>query len=131
MGELHGPAERPWGRFDQPAPEVSPWRAGKITVNKDNVLQVARIFADESDQLYQRIERRAEQMRSEPAWGDPVSEDMAEVLNELLIDAPDSYTARARQYAENLRLTADELVAVARSYGFTDEEIERALGGRA
>ncbi|MCP2168283.1 hypothetical protein [Goodfellowiella coeruleoviolacea] len=119
----------PWNKENQPAPPVQPWSGGggKVTVNKDNVLQIAKLFQDKAIQLYETVDRRANRMRSKPAWDDPVSKDMARVLNYRLIDASDSYISRARQYADNLADTAEELKATAKSYGYTDEDIKRAL----
>src|SRR4051812_18505619 len=78
------------------APPAQQWTGGGGTfrVNKDNVLQVAKLVQDAADQLHDKVRAREEEMRTGPAMGDPVSADMAAVLNHKLIEADDSYVAR-------------------------------------
>ncbi|MCP2169318.1 hypothetical protein [Goodfellowiella coeruleoviolacea] len=132
MDEWRG-VDRPWNGDSRTEPSVQAWGAGggEVTVTRDNVLQVAKLCQDEANRMRMSVDDRARQLRSEPALGDPVSADLADVLNERLIEAPDSYIARARQYVANLLATADELVVTAKSYGYTDDDIARALGGNA
>jgi len=115
-----------------PAPEQWTGGGGKVTVNKDNVLQVAKLFQDAAQQMEDRIYKRAQQMRTEPAMGDPVSEDMAAVMNDKFVgDRPDSYISRGRQFVDVLYDTAAELKKTAQTYGYTEEDITKALQGPA
>jgi hypothetical protein len=144
MSALADPGGRPW--FDvggdvaraihdatTTAPSAQQWTGGGGTfkVNKDNVLQVAKLVQDAADQLRQKVDERASQMRTAPAMGDPVSEDVANVFNYKLIDAEDSYVNRAYQFVQNWYDTVDQMKKTAHAYGYTEEQIEGALGGPA
>ncbi|GDY30443.1 PE domain-containing protein [Gandjariella thermophila] len=98
-----------------------------VTVNRDNVLRIAKLFQDEADRMSGRVAARREELTSRPALGDPVSRAMADVLNWKLVESADSYANRAGQYVDELYRTAAHLTAAARSYGYTDEDIVQAL----
>jgi hypothetical protein len=115
-----------------PPPRQWAGGGGKVTVNRDNVLQVAKLFQDAAEQMRNRVDIRIAQMRTAPAMGDPVSQDMAAVMNHRFVgDQPESYASRARQFADGLADTAEELTRTARDYGYTEEDIATALQGPA
>jgi hypothetical protein len=112
-----------------PAPEQWTGGGGKVTVNKDNVLKIAKLFQDEADRMTRQVQARGQQMFTEPAMGDPVSEDMAKVMNWKFAEGPDSYLSRGMQYVTELYNTAESLKKTAKDYGYTEEDIAKTLEG--
>ncbi|MBP2471784.1 hypothetical protein JOF53_000656 [Crossiella equi] len=98
-------------------------------VNKDNVLKIAKTVQDQADWLKMEINVCERDMRTAPAREDPVSKDVAQVLNEKLIDNADSYVKRARDYALELENAVQQMKAAAKDYGYSDEQIAGVLNG--
>lgn len=97
-------------------------------VSKENVLQIGGAFAAEADRMAGRMVDHAGRLLTAPALGDPASDDFAVALNARLVYDEDSYVRRANSYVDELRGAARECANAARSYGFTDEQIESAMG---
>jgi hypothetical protein len=114
-------------------PQAQNWAGGggSFKVDKENVLQVAKLVQDAADQLRVKVDERASQMRTAPVMGDPVSADVANVFNHKLVDADDSYVNRAYQFVQNWYDTVDQMKKTAHAYGYTEEQIEGALRGPA
>jgi len=95
----------------------------KIAVNQDNILQAARIIESEAEHLEAQVNSRVKYMTVHAMGGDPVSKEVARVLNNKLILDDDSYLRRCMDYATMLHNLARQLGESARTYGFTEEVI--------
>ncbi len=93
----------------------------KITVDQDNIMQAARIIASEAAHFEKQVLARAQEMKVSAMGGDPVSKEVARVLNFKLVKADDSYVNRCLQYAAMLHTLARSLGESARTYGITEE----------
>jgi hypothetical protein len=103
-----------------------------FTVNRDNVLQIGAAFAAEAARLQDQLDQYRDRMLSNPALGDPASNDFAGALNEKLVMADDSYANRAQEYIDVLRGVADQCAKAAKDYGHTEEQVGtmmRGIGG--
>lgn len=98
-------------------------------VNRDNVLQIGRAFAEEAARLQTRLNEYSGKMITKPALGDPASTDYAAALNRKLVGAEDSYVKRAQGYIDELNGVARQCAAAAQEYGYTDEQIGSAMRG--
>lgn len=97
-----------------------------LQVNRDTVLQARAALLAEADRLDIAIARRT---RSDGGigicGGDPVSPEAAAAFNERIAALIDD----CRRYNQDLRESAHHLDAVARRYGYTEDEIEASFGG--
>ncbi|RJQ77802.1 hypothetical protein D5S17_15445 [Pseudonocardiaceae bacterium YIM PH 21723] len=96
-------------------------------ITPENVLKAAAAMKQHGEDLMSRVAGYRSQMRCSPAMGDPVSKDVAKALNWKLIEAPDSYANRAKHSAEQILDAANSLQQVAKTYGYTDDDIAAAL----
>jgi len=100
--------------------------SGTFTVNKDNVLAAARIIDSTADNLWETCKDVQFVLRVRPPGNDDVSVAMAEAWNALLLGDDDSYSRRITDYVAGLRRLAVQLGDAARTYGFSEDEIEAA-----
>jgi hypothetical protein len=101
--------------------------SGTFTVNKDNVLAAGRIIDLQADALQDLWLDSTRGMRIDPPGDDDVSTRMSLAWNDLLIGNDDSYKNRVREYIAGLRKLAVQLGDSAKSYGYTEEEIDAAF----
>ncbi|GAA3880959.1 hypothetical protein GCM10022243_51980 [Saccharothrix violaceirubra] len=103
--------------------------AQQFAVDKETVLQAGKIVFDQALRLNDAL-RRAERgllVKLGPN-ADPVNEDVAAAWNARLIEGPESYAGRVRQYRTSLSNLVDQLREVAKQYGFTEDEVVSAMG---
>ncbi|GAA1349791.1 hypothetical protein [Saccharothrix algeriensis] len=105
-----------------------PGTGRKFAVTKETVLQAAKIIQDQADDLRRSYGDALTGMRIALDGLDEVNQDIAAAWNERLLDHPDSYAERVVAYVDSLTGLASQLRAAAHQYGFTDGEIEAALG---
>lgn len=105
----------------------SPGVGVKLRVDQHNVMQAARLVADESAELRLRLKARLDGLVVDPVGGDPVSAEAARVLNLKFWDSPDSYYRRCLEYADMLETLARQLAESARTYGHNEDQIESIL----
>ncbi|HEX3789215.1 MAG TPA: hypothetical protein VHW44_15235 [Pseudonocardiaceae bacterium] len=104
-------------------------QAANITVNKDNVLQAAKIIQNALDDNSQQIQLAFAGLRVVAPGQDPISVQAAAQWNAKLVTDPDSFQNRISQYLGSLQTLADNLRTSAKQYGYTDQEIADALSG--
>lgn len=104
-----------------------PQTAASITVNQDNVLQAAKIINDVLNNEGRNIQQNLARLSIAPPAQDVVSVQAARQWNARLVTDPDSYANRVNQYLQSLQQVADNLVATAHNYGYTDEQIADAF----
>ncbi len=63
-------------------------------------------------------------LRIDPPGDDDVSTRMSLAWNDLLVGNDDSYKNRVKEYIAGLRKLAVQLGDTAKSYGYTEEEID-------
>ncbi len=114
-------------QVDQATQSVS---SGTFTVNKDNVLAAARIIETQAAALLDRLQMAKGELYVEPPGSDDVSQRIAPAWNDRLVDDEDSYANRVQQYAVGLRKLAVQLGDSAKTYGYTEDQIEAAFRGR-
>lgn len=114
-------------QVDQATRSVS---SGTFTVTKDNVLAAARIIETQADALFEQWKGAKEELRIEPPGDDDVSTRIAPAWNDRLVDDDDSYAERIGAYVLGLRKLAVQLGDTAKSYGYTEDEIEAAFRGQ-
>ncbi|HEX7661921.1 MAG TPA: hypothetical protein VF444_20845 [Pseudonocardiaceae bacterium] len=102
-------------------------QVANITVDKDNVLQAASIIQNAMDGEGTHISNALRELRIAPPGADPVSLRAAEIWNQRLVDDPDSYANRVKQYLANLTTLVNNLRTSAKQYGYTDEQIAAAF----
>lgn len=98
-----------------------------ITVNHENVLQAARIIQDALDGEGQQIRANLPLLQVIAPGEDQISVQAAAAWNARLSGDPDSFAVRVEQYLQGLQDLVNTLVASARQYGYTDEQIADAL----
>lgn len=101
---------------------------GTFTVNRDNVLAAARIITTQADELDEAWVTAAGGLRIVPPGGDEVSVRMTSAWNDLLVGNEDSYKNRVNDYITSLRNLAIQLGDTARSYGYSEDDIQTAFG---
>lgn len=98
-----------------------------LRVDKDNVLQAAKIMIDLVEREESRIVPALQRLRIEPMAQDPVSSAAAEAWNRILLDDPGSYTERVTRYLRNLHELIRNLIDTAKGYGYTEDQITAVL----
>lgn len=98
-----------------------------ISVNHDNVLRAASIIQRALDSEGQQITSNLPLLRVIAPGEDQISVQAAQAWNQHLIDDPDSYTVRVEQYLQSLQNLVDNLVASAKQYGYTEQQITDAF----
>jgi len=94
----------------------------KLRVDEHNVVDAARIVRDEAVSFRKKLDEREKGgLRVLPVGGDPVSEQVAAVLNVKFTEAPDSYFIRCREYANMLDRLAEQLDQAAATYRETED----------
>lgn len=104
--------------------------SGTFTVNQHNILAAARIIENQADALFKQWKLSRQDMRVEPPGTDDVSKVIAPAWNDILIDNDDSYAHRVADYITGLRNLAVQLGDTAKSYGYTEDQIEAAFRGK-
>lgn len=114
---------------DAPAGATGP----VFVVSREDVLAKHRALVAEATDFQQFLAGVKEDLVMTPCGGDPVSHDVARGVNYRFIDDQNknSYWNVCQQWVDNLRHTADSLAAIARQYGYTDEDIASSLKGSA
>lgn len=104
-----------------------PQTAASITVNKDNVLQAAKIISDVLNSEGRDIQQNLARLSIAPPAQDVVSVQAAQQWNARLVTDPDSYANRVNQYLQSLQQVADNLKTTALNYGYTEDQIADAF----
>jgi formiminotetrahydrofolate cyclodeaminase len=102
-------------------------QVANITVNKDNVLQAAKIIQDLIDNEGNDILATLRALKVDAPGADLVSKRAAQQWNQRLADDPDSFKARVTQYLGTLNTLVSNLQTSAKQYGYTDEQIAAAF----
>lgn len=113
--------------YETPAPATGP----TFMVSREEVLAKRAALLAEANDFRKFLGGIKDQLRMEPMGGDPVSHDVARVVTDRLVDAPDSYWNVCDQWVKNLFQAAESLAEAARQYGYTDEEIAASFRGSA
>ena len=98
-----------------------------LTVDKDNVLQAAKIIQDTVDTHRQAIDSGFRMLAITPPGQDPVSVQAANQWRQKLLHDSDSYQARVLQYLETLNTLVTNLKTSAKQYGYTEQQIADAV----
>lgn len=98
-----------------------------ITVNHDNVLQAAKIIQDALDGEGQQIRANLPLLQVMAPGEDQISVQAAAAWNNRLSGNADSFSVRVEQYLGSLQQLVDTLIASARRYGYTEEQITDAF----
>lgn len=93
----------PW--FETPTAPSSPG----LTVERENMLDAARIIEARADELHARFRRLKRTLVVEPPGQDAVSREAAGAWNYRLTMASESPAARVEQYLHTLRNLAESL----------------------
>jgi hypothetical protein len=107
--------------------EMSVPQTTNISVNHDNVLQAAKIIQNVLDNEGQQIRGNLPMLKVIPPGEDQISVQAAKAWNDRLVGAADSYTVRVEQYLQSLQNLVDSLVASAKQYGYTEQQITDAF----
>jgi hypothetical protein len=107
--------------------EMSIPQAANITVNHDNVLRAAQIIQNALDQEGAHIRASLPMLRVIAPGEDQISVQAAQAWNDHLVGGADSYTVRVEQYLHNLQQLVDNLIASARTYGYSEDQIADAF----
>ena len=99
-----------------------------IAVDRDNVLQAAKIIQDALDTEGQTIRANLPLLRVIAPGADQISVEAAAAWNDRLTGGADSYAVRVEQYLQNLQTLVDNLVTSARQYGYTEQQIADSFG---
>lgn len=99
-----------------------------IAVDRDNVLQAAKIIQDALDNEGQTIRANLPLLRVIAPGADQISVEAAAAWNDRLTGDADSYSVQVEQYLQNLQTLVDNLVTSAQQYGYTEQQIADAFG---
>lgn len=116
--------------FEQVGAATQALSSGTFTVSKDNVLAAAHIIESQATSLLDRLTTARQDLWIEPPGEDDVSTRIAPAWNDRLVDDEDSYANRVLAYATGLRKLAVQLADSAKSYGYTEDQIEAAFRGQ-
>jgi Excreted virulence factor EspC, type VII ESX diderm len=97
-------------------------------VERDTVLKAGQVIAGEIDKLSEKLAVAIADLQIDA--NDDVNEAIAKAWNSRLVEGDDSYAGRVKQYMKSLTDLVDQLRTAAANYGFTDEEVEAALGSK-
>lgn len=98
-----------------------------ITVNHQNVLQAAGIIQNALDGEGQQIRANLPLLRVMAPGDDQISVQAAKAWNDRLSGGADSFNVRVEEYLQSLQTLVDNLIASARQYGYTDQQIADAF----
>ncbi|MFI9006914.1 hypothetical protein ACIGNX_06760 [Actinosynnema sp. NPDC053489] len=107
---------------------TGPVSGQKFEVTKETVLQAGKIISDQVDQLARSFRAAYRDLRIRTDGLDTVNADIAAAWNQRLIDHDDSYSSRVEEYIVSLQSLVEQLRGAAEQYGFTDEEVQAAMG---
>lgn len=107
--------------------EMSVPQAANITVNHDNVLRAATIIQHVLDTEGQQIRANLPNLQVIAPGEDQISVQAAKAWNDRLVGGADSYTVRVEQYLQSLQHLVDNLIASAKQYGYTEQQITDAF----
>ena len=99
----------------------------QVVVNKDNVLQAAKIINDVVSSESIVINQLFAGLAIVPPGNDPVSVQTAQEWTKKLLTDPDSYQARVSQYLQSLVNLVGNLKTSAKQYGYTEQQIADAF----
>ncbi|XVV03638.1 hypothetical protein ACQPW3_41065 [Actinosynnema sp. CA-248983] len=106
----------------------SPGPGAKFEVSKDTVLKAGKVIQEQSYELTLAYVNALRGLRIETSGLDEVNADIAEAWNDRLVLHSESYAARVDGYIKSLNQLAEQLRAVAVQYGYTEDEINSAMG---
>lgn len=98
-----------------------------ITVNHQNVLQAAGIIQNALDGEGQQIRANLPLLQVMAPGEDQISVQAAKAWNDRLSGGADSFNVRVEEYLQSLQTLVDNLIASARQYGYTDQQIADAF----
>lgn len=107
--------------------EMSVPQTTNISVNHDNVLQAARIIQNALDDEGQQIRANLPMLRVIAPGADQISVQAAQAWNDRLVGGADSFSVQVEQYLQSLQNLVTNLVASAKQYGYTEQQITDAL----
>ncbi|MFI9811091.1 hypothetical protein [Saccharothrix variisporea] len=107
----------------------SPGPGAKFEVNKDTVLKAASVVQRQIDILDEKLFDALRDLRINLDGLDEVNRDIAAAWNDRLVEHDDSYARRVDEYLVSLNNLVEQLRGAAKQYGFTEEEIQTAVGG--
>jgi hypothetical protein len=116
--------------FDAVAGAYAGISGGHLTVNHDTVLQVGKILHDHFLELDRVTRAKVRHLKVGVIGTDLVSDAATAEWAKILIVNPDSYSVRINQYIDGIGKLADQLKTAAQQYGFTEDEIKAAFGGK-
>ncbi|MGD9988594.1 hypothetical protein [Pseudonocardia sp.] len=96
--------------------------AAGMRINRDNVLEVAKVLMAQADDLQEVLAQNAD-ARADLCGGDPVSADAKLAFNKRAGALVDSYAS----FVLDLRQLATAVAESARAYGVSDEDIARSF----
>ncbi|GAA1309758.1 WXG100 family type VII secretion target [Pseudonocardia xinjiangensis] len=94
-----------------------------LQVDRDTVLQARAALLGEALRLKDVLRMGTIDVAVGHCGGDPVSGDAAPAFNERIT----ALVAQCHQYTEQLEAAGQKLGEIARSYGFTEDEITRSF----
>lgn len=106
----------------------SPGPGAKFQVNKDTVLQAAKVIQEQLVDLRRSYGRAVRNLRIETDGMDEINADIADAWNDRLVQHPESYAMRIDEYIRSLDGLVEQLRGAAKQYGLTEDEINTALG---
>jgi len=101
----------------------------QVVVDKDNVLQAAKVIQDTVGTYRDAILQDFAGLAIVPPGNDPVSVQAAQEWSKKLLTDPDSYRARVNQYLGSLDNLVNNLITAAKQYGYTEQQITDAFNG--
>lgn len=107
--------------------EMSVPQTTNISVNHDNVLQAASIIQNALDNEGQQIRSNLPMLRVIAPGRDQISVQAAQAWNDRLVGGADSFSVQVEQYLQSLQNLVNNLVASAKQYGYTEQQITDAL----
>jgi hypothetical protein len=97
-------------------------------VDRNSVLKAATIVNGEIEKISEKLSAAISDLQIDA--GDEINKAIAKAWNSRLVEGEDSYAGRVKQYLKSLTDLVDQLRTAAAGYGYTDEEIEAALGSK-
>ncbi|MFD7654958.1 hypothetical protein ACFV4N_13355 [Actinosynnema sp. NPDC059797] len=105
-----------------------PGSGQKFEVTKETVLQAGKVISAQMEMLQKGYADAFDDLRVELRGADELNADIALAWNDRLVGSDDSYAKNIKRYIDSLAGLVDQLRETAKQYGYTEEEVEAAMG---
>ncbi|MFC6091412.1 hypothetical protein [Saccharothrix lopnurensis] len=105
-----------------------PGSGQRFEVTEETVLRAGKVISGQMESLQKSYADAFDDLRVELRGSDELNQDVAMAWNDRLVGHEDSYAKNIKRYIDSLAALVDQLREAAKQYGYTEEEVEAAMG---